>query len=88
MEIKVQILTSCEACNGQAYLPAGEAISYSGERYKRYEPCCSCQGSGRQTRWIRLDEFASLLANETVSSETSQLEAAMQALLTLHSEDH
>ena len=84
MEIKVQILTRCEACDGQAYLPAGEAISYSGERYLRYEPCSSCLGSGLQTRWVRLDEFVSLLAQETSTSEPGSLEAAMQELLTLY----
>ena len=77
MEIKVHILTRCEVCDGLAYLPAEEAISYSGERYLRYEPCSSCQGSGRQTRWIPLDELASLLANERCASESSRLEAAM-----------
>ena len=61
MDIKVQILTRCEACDGAGYLPAGEATSYSGERYLRYEPCTVCQGSGRQTRWINIDEFANLV---------------------------
>ena len=27
--VKVQILTQCEQCNGQAYLPVGEAESYN-----------------------------------------------------------
>lgn len=59
--IKVQILTRRDHCNGEAYLPEGEDISASGERYTRYQPCPQCQGSGKQTRWITLGEFQDLL---------------------------
>ena len=37
MIVKVQILTQCEDCEGEAYLPAGEADSNTGETYMRYE---------------------------------------------------
>ena len=30
--VKVQILTTCDFCEGDAYLPEGEAESYSGEK--------------------------------------------------------
>ena len=33
--IKVQILTRCEHCHGQAYLPIGEAQDYQGNTYTR-----------------------------------------------------
>ena len=59
--IKVQILTRCTYCDGEAYLPQGEAISYTGESYQRYAPCPRCQGTGNITRWISLQEFADLL---------------------------
>ncbi len=35
--VKVQILDRFEHCEGEAYLPVGEAKSYTGERYTRYE---------------------------------------------------
>lgn len=68
MEIKVQILTRCENCDGDAYFPIAEVTSYTGEPYTRYEMCPSCQGSGRQTKWISLEELARLL-EELVSME-------------------
>jgi hypothetical protein len=40
-----------------------EAESYTGEVYTRYRPCTACQGSGKQTRWVSLTEFAALLNN-------------------------
>jgi hypothetical protein len=45
--IKVQVLTTCDFCEGDAYLPDGEAESYSGEKYTRYKPCPYCDGSGK-----------------------------------------
>ena len=58
---KVQILTTCDTCKGQAYLPVGEAESYAGEKYIRYVPCPDCEGSGMQPKWVSLAEFVALL---------------------------
>jgi hypothetical protein len=55
--IKVQILIPCEHCQGDAYMPVGEAISSTGEPYIRYLPCPACQGSGMQPKWVPLSEF-------------------------------
>jgi hypothetical protein len=64
MIFKVQVLTQCEHCQGQAYLPDGETESYTGERYTRYRPCPSCQGSGLRPKWISLADLAALLEKE------------------------
>lgn len=69
--IKVQILTRCSHCDGEAYLPAGEAQSASGERYTRYEPCTACQGSGKGTRWISLQVLLELLVDEAAKDPMS-----------------
>jgi len=58
---KIQILTTCQACSGQAYVPVGEEVSHTGAKYIRHRPCFACQGSGKQTRWIDVQEFAMLL---------------------------
>jgi len=58
---KVQILTICQACSGHAYVPVGEETSYTGMKYIRHRPCFACQGSGKQTHWIEIQEFAMLL---------------------------
>ena len=75
--IKVNILTRCEHCEGDCYVPVGEAESYSGERYIRYEPCSECDGVGRQTKWIGLSELADLM-ERAVSFETDWQELAQQ----------
>ena len=61
---KVHMLTTCSACQGQAYLPAGEAIDYKGKTYLRYIPCPHCEGSGMRPHWISLSEFAEVLKQE------------------------
>ena len=61
MAIKIQVLVSCSACNGEAYEPVGEASSYTGEQYTRYQPCPQCQGSGNQVIWVSLSDFLDLL---------------------------
>ena len=78
--VKIQILTRCEACDGEAYIPIGEAISTKGEPYTRYEPCAQCQGSGNQTKWVSLHEFLDLLTEEASKdpSEPDWLELSQQ----------
>ncbi len=45
---KVQILTTCRACGGQAYLPTNEVMaSADGRTYIRHVPCTACEGSGQ-----------------------------------------
>jgi hypothetical protein len=59
--LKVQILTRCDHCKGQAYLPVGEAVDWQGNKYIQHQPCPQCEGSGSQPRWIDLKSFATLL---------------------------
>jgi len=61
MAIKIQVLVPCSGCNGEAYEPVGEASSYSGEKYTRFQPCPQCQGSGNQVIWVSLSDFLDLL---------------------------
>jgi len=58
---KIQILITCQACSGQAYVPVGEEVSPTGVKYIHHRPCLACQGSGKQTHWIDVQEFAMLL---------------------------
>ena len=59
--MKVKILTQCELCEGKAHLPVGEAETWNGEKYTRYEPCLMCQGSGNQAKWIPLEELVTAI---------------------------
>ena len=54
---KVEILTTCDACNGKAYLPTEEVIFIGGWKYFRHKACSACQGTGRQLIWITLSEL-------------------------------
>jgi hypothetical protein len=76
--IKVQILTQCEHCQGQAYLPASEAVSYTGERYTRHRPCPCCNGSGAQPKWISLAVLAALIEKETCSHQHNSLQGSLR----------
>jgi len=59
---KILILTKCQACSGQAYVPTGEEIiSMSGHKYIRHKRCPDCNGSGLKTHWVPLDELARML---------------------------
>ena len=76
--IKVQILTQCEHCQGQAYLPVGEAESYSGEKYIRHISCPICNGSGAQPKWISLEVLAALLEKETCPHKHTSFQGSLR----------
>ena len=59
--LKVHILTTCEHCNGVAYLPIGEGEDYEGRTYTRFAPSPICEGSGQQPKWVSLEQFAIML---------------------------
>ncbi len=59
--IKVKILSKCQDCDGQAYLPSCMGVDSRGEEYQRYLPCPTCNGSGKTGKWITLPEFQKLL---------------------------
>jgi hypothetical protein len=59
--IKVQILTRCTFCDGEAYVPIGQATDEEGGTCIRYCPCPYCEGSGERAKWIPLAEFAEML---------------------------
>ncbi len=76
--LKVHILTQCSNCDGQAYLPAGEAEKHKGEKYTRYQPCPVCEGSGYESKWVSLEEFAVLLRQAQCSHEHSTLQGGFR----------
>ena len=59
--MKVQIRVTCSFCEGEAYLPVREAVSYTGEQYTQHRSCSYCLGSGEHDKWVSLREFADLL---------------------------
>ncbi len=75
--IKVHILDRCKQCDGKAYLPVGEAESYTGERYTRYAPCTQCQGSGKQASWVSLTKFYTLIAEAKCAHEHTSFQGGL-----------
>lgn len=76
--IKVQILIHCEHCNGEAYLPNGEAEDCQGRKYTRYAPCPMCAGSGNQPKWVSLEEFTQLMRQVQCPHEHTSYQGKMR----------
>ena len=76
--IKVQVLTQREHCNGEAYLPLGEADDYQGHKYTRYVPCPMCDGSGNKPKLIDLDDFTKLLVQAAYPHEHTSYQGSMR----------
>ena len=75
--IKVQVLTQCVHCNGEAYLPMGEAEDSHGNKFIRHIPCPMCKGSGNQPAWISLEDFAKLLVQVQCTHEHTFHQSSM-----------
>ena len=63
--MKVHIRITCSFCEGEAYLPVRETVSYTGERYTQHHRCPHCLGSAELEQWVSLREFADLLERAT-----------------------
>jgi len=63
--MKVHIRTTCSFCDGEAYLPVRETVSFTGERYTQHNRCPHCLGSGEQEIWVSLQELDDLLERAT-----------------------
>ena len=66
---KVNILVPCSYCQGQAYLPYGEATDGNGRTYIRHVPCPICEGTGNAPKWVTLEEFAKLVRQATCTHQ-------------------
>ena len=68
--VKVKILSKCQDCDGQAYLPSGLGEDSRGVEYQRYLPCPTCNnGSGKTGKWITLPELQKLLKEASCQHE-------------------
>lgn len=59
--IKVHISTNCSFCEGKAYIPDGVGETCDSVFYEKHKPCPDCQGTGRISQWITLNQLANLL---------------------------
>lgn len=84
---KVHILTRCDHCDGEAYLPIGETESYTGKRYMQYAPCRVCQGSGLVEKWVNLKDFADML-DKAVALEPDYQELASCKPVSQYQDSH
>ena len=63
MQPRIQILTNCPKCDGEAYLPDDLVTCEDGQIRLTYEACWNCGGSGRQKIWIELNDLLEMLAD-------------------------
>jgi DnaJ-class molecular chaperone len=75
--IKVQVLAQCEHCNGEAYVPMGEAEDCQGHKYTRYIPCPMCDGSGNKPKWVSLEVFSKLLTQAQCPHEHTSYQGSL-----------
>jgi hypothetical protein len=61
--IKVQILILCEHCDGDAYVPVGEATSSTGEPYINHIPSVTTKNLGRLSPLCLLEIISSRLTS-------------------------
>ena len=64
MQPKVQILTVCPQCDGEAYLPDQLVTCADGSKRLTYTACMDCGGSGRQKIWIDLTDLLEMLIEQ------------------------
>lgn len=75
--LKVHILATCTFCNGEAYLPIGDATDSKGNTYTRYAPCTMCDGTGSRPTWVSLPDFLTMLKQAQCQHEHTSLEGGM-----------
>lgn len=75
--LKIHILAPCSHCNGEAFLPMGEAEDCQGRKYIRHTPCPTCVGSGNESKWIDLQDFAKLLQQAICSHNHTSFQGNM-----------
>jgi hypothetical protein len=75
--VKIHILTTCEHCNGQAYLPTGEDEDDKGRKYTHYTPCPMCEGTGTKSKWVSLPDFLNMLKDFQCKHEHTSYQGSM-----------
>jgi hypothetical protein len=76
--LKVHILSICFQCNGKAYVPIGEAEDCQGHKYSRYAPCPHCEGSGNESKWVDLEDFAKLMQQSECPHKHTSYQGSMR----------
>jgi DnaJ-class molecular chaperone len=71
---KVRVLSKCQRCNGEAYLPIEECEDSQGKTYIRYSPCPTCEGSGNQAQWVNLEDLAKLIFQAGCSHQNTSFQ--------------
>ena len=61
MNEMIPLKTVCQACRGERYLPTGQTFVLAGRKHHRVAPCAACEGSGKEIRWIDLQDFTNML---------------------------
>ena len=67
----IPIRTTCQACQGEKYLPTGETFVLAGRTHHRVAPCVACDGTGKQVKWVDLQDFVNMLTAITAEKQAA-----------------
>jgi hypothetical protein len=76
--LKVQVLAPCSHCDGEAYVPMGEAEDHQGNKYTRHISCPTCEGSGNEPKRIDIQDFAKLMQQAACHHKHTSFQGNMQ----------
>jgi hypothetical protein len=58
---QIPIKTTCNACNGECYLPTGQTYTLCGREHKQLARCTACDGKGTLLYWVDVQQLAIML---------------------------
>ena len=82
--LKVLVFDSCEFCDGEAMVYAGE-YKDEHEEHPVYLPCHMCKGTGELEKLVTLREFQRML-DKAIEMEPDNTELAKQKPVTQYSD--
>jgi DnaJ-class molecular chaperone len=62
MKNKIKISSKCQVCNGKGVVPSDETFSIGGQVRIFHTTCDSCNGRGKETRWVNESDVTRVLS--------------------------
>ena len=59
---KIKIISKCQVCNGKGLVPSDETFTIGGQIRVCHIACDSCNGRGKETRWVNESEATRVLS--------------------------
>ena len=72
---EIPVKTVCRSCQGGAYVPSEETFVLAGRIHHRFVRCASCEGTGKELRWVELEELV-MMVRAIAAEEKQQVEGS------------